>query len=275
MWDKVTAADVTFKQCRDNLDAENELWSQCCRSINSSVYVLCCRQTRDQDERSHLLPSHRGGVLWPFKECTQSKSVYVHVCACLWFLACGIIYTCPIFVEYCWHLFILCFSPSIHLFPSHACVTSPLSLLFSLISLSSQNHIHFRTREPQPFADLQCEDPRSGVLHGGSVAWGYAYLDGCYGYRCWRTHAFHGVTDPNRSGSTPLNFIGKRVTWEGFTALCSYQRNSKHPLCRGQVNKKWTSVYISSLQGRLMLKSTLYNVIMYNRSNELIYKFHN
>lgn len=51
---------------------------------SSSVYTPGCRQTRDQDERRHLLPSHRGGVLWPFKECTQSESVYMRVFVYPW-----------------------------------------------------------------------------------------------------------------------------------------------------------------------------------------------
>lgn len=191
----------------------------CCWSLSSPVYILHCRQTRDQNERSHLLPSHRGGVLWPFKERTQSKSVYINVCACI--LACGLLYKCLIFAEHCWHLFP--FSPSIYLPPSHACTTSPPSLLFSIISpFFLKNDTHLYVQEPQPLADLQCEDPWSGVLHGGSVAWGHAYLDGCYGYGRWRTHAFHGVTDPDRSGCTPLDFSGKHcATWGGLQ--CSAQ----------------------------------------------------
>lgn len=50
---------------------------------HGSVYVLCCRQTWDQDQRRHLLPSHRGSVLWPFEERTQSES------ACLCVYVCG------------------------------------------------------------------------------------------------------------------------------------------------------------------------------------------
>lgn len=117
VWDKVTSWVVSL------LSRARKLWL--CQSINSSVYILCCRQTWDQDERSHLLPSHRGGVLWPFKECAQSKSVYM----CAWFLACGIIYTSIIFFEYCWHLFIFCFSFFLCLSPPHTCKTSPFSLL--------------------------------------------------------------------------------------------------------------------------------------------------
>lgn len=47
---------------------------------------------------------------------------------------------------------------------------SPPPLLYSvLFDFFLKNDIHFHTQEPQPLADLQCEDPRSGVLHGGSV----------------------------------------------------------------------------------------------------------
>lgn len=73
---------------------------------------------------------------------------------------------------------------------------SPPPLLYSvLFDFFLKNDIHFHTQEPQPLADLQCEDPRSGVLHGGSVPWSHAYLDGCYCNRCWRTHALHGLTE--------------------------------------------------------------------------------
>lgn len=40
---------------------------------------------------------------------------------------------------------------------------------------------HSSPKEPQPIADLQCEDSRSSVLHGGTVARGHAHLDGCGG----------------------------------------------------------------------------------------------
>ena len=123
----------------------------CCWSLNSPVYILHCRQTRDQDERSHLLPSHRRGVLWPFKERAQGKSVYVNVCVpvCV-FLARGILHKCLIFAEHCWHLFP--FSPSIYLSPSHACTPSPLSLLFAIISPFFPTKLHSppRPRAPTP-----------------------------------------------------------------------------------------------------------------------------
>lgn len=50
-----------------------------CLSKKGCAFILCCRQTRDQDERSHILPSHRGGLLWPLKECTQSESLYTYL----------------------------------------------------------------------------------------------------------------------------------------------------------------------------------------------------
>lgn len=121
---------------------------------------------------------------------------------------------------------------------------------YSIILLFSQKYIHFRTKEPQPLADLQCEDPWSGVLHGGSVTWGHAYLDGCYCYGRWGTHAFHGVTDPKRSGFTPLNCFVCHM--RRFTASSSCQCDSKYVLHRAemdvhQVNRKLTSVYTSSI----------------------------
>ena len=155
---------------------------------------------------------------------------------------------CPhIHHEYCWHMFVFCFSPSICLSPSHTCTSSSLSPLSSIISLFSSTYFHYRTQEPQPLADVQCEDPRSCVLHGSSVPWGHANLDGCYCYGCWRTHAFHGVTDPNRS--SPLYFSSKHcVILEDF-------RHSAHiylianTLCGAemdvdQINKKSSSCFI-------------------------------
>lgn len=140
---------------------------------SSSVYTPGCRQTRDQDERRHLLPSHRGGVLWPFKECTQSESVYMRVCVSVAF----------------YHVALYSIDTCLSFF-------SPPPLLYSvLFDFFLKNDIHLHTQEPQPLADLQCEDPRSGVLHGGSVPWSHAYLDGCYCNRCWRTHALHGLTE--------------------------------------------------------------------------------
>lgn len=50
--------------------------------INMVIPVLQCvlsyRQTWGQDERGHILPSHRRGLLWPFKECTQGKGQMVY-----------------------------------------------------------------------------------------------------------------------------------------------------------------------------------------------------
>lgn len=141
---------------------------------SSSVYTPGCRQTRDQDERRHLLPSHRGGVLWPFKECTQSESVYMRVFVYPWHFT-------------TWHCIVL--TPVCPFF------LLPLSFTLYYLTFFSKMTFTYTHKEPQPLADLQCEDPRSGVLHGGSVPWSHAYLDGCYCNRCWRTHALHGLTE--------------------------------------------------------------------------------
>lgn len=125
---------------------------------------------------------------------SQFKRLCEHVCDFLVFNLCR----CPhIFFEYRWHL---CFSPSFCLLPpTHASTRpSPLCSLSFHFFLNPQNDTHFLTQEPQPLADVQREDPRSGVLHGGSVPRGHAYLDGCYCHGCWRTHAFHGVADPHQ-----------------------------------------------------------------------------
>lgn len=150
------------------------------RSVNNSAHVICRRQTRDQDERSHLLPGHRGGLLRPPEECAQSKWARVRA----WVQ----------FVSVCHrkhhpaHLFYHRVPSSITVSPSHP---SPvLSLFLPPPLLTSQT-----AKEPQPVADLQCEDPRSSVLHGGAVAGGHANLDGCGGDGRGGTHAFHGLSD--------------------------------------------------------------------------------
>lgn len=236
------------------------------------VYVLCCRQTWDQDERSHLLPSHRRGLLRPFEERAQSKSSYV--CLCVWLLPCGLVHTKHHFLWIWWHLFVFSLSPSICLPPSHTCVTSPSIIPPTLSATISLVFLHFKltstSQEPKPLADIQREDPRPCLLHGGSVPRGHENLDGRYCHRCWRTHAFHGVTNRIRSGCTHgfiwVNFLScEHVAsiWDG--------RSSSGPLRNYLL---FTLYSICSLRWQLMLRSTFYNIIMYNWWKGFIYRFH-
>lgn len=49
--------------------------------------------------------------------------------------------------------------------------------------------------EPQPVADLLCEDPRPSVLHGGSVGRSHEDLDGRDCHRSRRIHTVHELMD--------------------------------------------------------------------------------
>ena len=47
--------------------------------------------------------------------------------------------------------------------------------------------------EPKSLSNIQCEDSRPGVLHGGPVTRGHADLDGRHRHRGGGIHAVHGL----------------------------------------------------------------------------------
>lgn len=108
------------------------------RSVNNSAHVICRRQTRDQDERSHLLPGHRGGLLRPPEECAQSKSARVRA----WVQFFSVCHR-----KHSLHIVHICLSLSSFL---HHCVSiSSVSFAFSFSPLSPSWFLK-RPKSPNP-----------------------------------------------------------------------------------------------------------------------------